>query len=65
MWGVRKRNYSSAATARLQYEAEALQPLDTAVRAALTGASRGTVVSHGTLSTNWTPVLGMNMAGTA
>lgn len=65
IWGFRKRNYSSAATARLAYEAEALQPLDSAVRAALSGASGGTVVTHGTLLTNWTPVLGMNMAGTA
>ena len=65
IWGFRKRNYSSAATARLAYEAEALQPLDTATKVALTGASGGTVVTHGTLSTNWTPVLNMNLGGTA
>jgi hypothetical protein len=65
MWGVRKRHYSAASTARLVYEAEALQPLDTAARAALSGASGGTVVTHGTLSTNWTPVLGTNLGGAA
>ncbi len=65
MWCFRSRNYSSASTAALAYEAEALQPLDTATRVALTGASGGTVVTHGTLSTNWTPVLGTNIGGTS
>jgi len=61
----RSRNYSSASTARLVYEAEALGLLDTAATAALSGASGGTVVTHGTLSTNWTPVLSTNIGGTA
>lgn len=65
MWGVRTTNYSAASTARLAYEAEALQPLDLATKAALTGASGGTVVTHATLSTSWTPVLNLNLGGTA
>jgi len=64
-WCIRSRNYSSAATAALAYEAEALQPLDTATKVSLAGASGGTVVTHGTLSTNWTPVLNLNLGGTA
>src|SRR6185503_13603583 len=64
LWGFRARNYSSASTAAVPYEAESLQPLDTATKVALTGASGGTVVTHGTLSPNWTPVLGTNIAGT-
>lgn len=65
IWSVRNRHYSSAVTAATRFEAEALNPLDTAARAALTGASGGTVVTHGTLSTNWTPVLDMRVGGTA
>jgi hypothetical protein len=60
----RSRYYDSASTAALKYEAESLTPLDTAARAALSGASGGTVVTHGTLSTNWTPVLGTNQGTT-
>lgn len=63
VWGFRSRHYSAASTAALKYEAEALQPLDTAVKAALSGASGGTVVTHGTLSTSWTPVVGTNIGG--
>lgn len=65
MWHLRCRNYSSASTAASAYEAEALQTLDTASRAALTGASGGTVVTHGTLATSWTPVLSTNIGGTS
>jgi hypothetical protein len=65
IWSIRNRHYSSAATAATRFEAEALNPLDTAARAALSGASGGTVVTHGTLSTNWTPVLDMRVGGTA
>lgn len=64
IWAFRSKNYDSASTAALKYEAEALGPLDTAAKAALSGASGGTVVTHGTLSTNWTPVLSTNIAGT-
>jgi hypothetical protein len=65
IWSIRNRHYSSAATAATRFEAEALNPLDTATKVALTGASGGTVVTHGTLSTNWTPVLDMRAGGTA
>lgn len=63
LWGFRSRYYDSSATAALKYNAEALEPLDTASKVALSGASGGTVVKHGTLSTNWTPVLGTNKGG--
>lgn len=63
-WAWRGRHYSSASTAASAYEAEALQTLDTATKVAKAGASGGTVVTHGTLSTNWTPVVGTNMGGT-
>lgn len=56
-WGFRSRHYSSAFTAALAYEAEALTNLDTAADAALSGASGGTVVQHTSLLTSWTPVL--------
>lgn len=61
IWSIRSRHYSSASTAMLAYEAESLLPLDTAGRIAKVGASGGTVVTHGTLSTNWTPVLSTNI----
>lgn len=64
-WCFRSRHYDSATTAALKYEAESLQALDIASTAALSGASGGTVITHGTLSTNWTPVVGTNMGGTA
>lgn len=63
-WAFRGRNYSSASTAASAYEAEALQALDTATKVAKVGASGGTVVTHGTISTNWTPVVGTNIGGT-
>ena len=65
IWGFRSRHYSAASTAALKYEAEALTALDTATKPALTGASGGTVVTHGTLSAGWTPVMSTNLsAGT-
>lgn len=64
LWGFRSRYYNSATAAALGHEAETLQTLDTAAKAALSGASGGTVVTHGTLSTNWTPVVGTNIGGT-
>lgn len=64
IWSFRSRHYSSASTAAVRYEAEALQALDTAAAAAKVGASGGTVVTHGTLSTSWTPVVGTNIGGT-
>jgi len=56
LWGFRSRYYDSAATAALSYQAGSLTPLDTAGTTTLSGAA-GTVIRHGTLSTNWTPVL--------
>lgn len=60
----RSRHHSPDATAAIAYEAEALDPLDAAATAALTGASGGTVVTHAALSTDWTPVLGTDIGGT-
>jgi hypothetical protein len=65
IWAFRGRHYSSASTAASAYEAEALQALDTATKVAKVGASGGTVVTHGTISTNWTPVVGTNVGGTS
>jgi hypothetical protein len=65
IWHCRGRHYSSASTAASKYEAEALQALDTATKVAKVGASGGTIVTHGTLSTNWTPVVGTNIGGTS
>ena len=57
--GIRSKNYSSASTAALAYEAEALTPLDTAAITALTGASGSgsNTMRHNNLATSWTPVL--------
>jgi hypothetical protein len=58
---VRARHYSSAASAAVAYEAEALTALDTAAVATRSGASGGgsnNVMAHTNLATNWTPVLG-------
>jgi len=65
IWAFRSRHYSSASTANTAYEAEELQTLDTARKVALSGASGGTVVQHGTISTNWTPVVGGRLGGTS
>lgn len=62
LWGFRSRHYSSASTAALKYEAEALTAMDTATKPALAGASGGTVIRHGTVSTSWTPVMNTNLA---
>ena len=73
IWHFRSRHYSSATTAKTFYEAESLQALDTArilagtavVGGTTPAASGGTVVSHGTISTSWTPVVGTNVGGTS
>jgi hypothetical protein len=65
IWAFRGRHYSSASTAASRYEAEALEPLDTAVKAAKVGASGGTVVTHGTILNDWTSVVGGRIGGTA
>lgn len=56
LWGIRARYYDSASTAMLSYQAGSLTPLDTAATATISGAA-GTVIRHGTLSVNWTPVM--------
>ena len=63
IWSVRSRHYSAAATAAQSYEAEALNPLDTATATSKAGASNGSVVIHSLLSQNWTPVLSTNIGG--
>lgn len=65
IWSIRGKHYDSAATAQSAYEAEALQTLDTAAKTAKAGASGGTVVTHGTISTDWTPVVGGRIGGTS
>lgn len=63
IWALRGRHHSAATTAAVAYEAEALANLDTATKVAKVGASGGTVVTHGTISTSWTPVVGTNIGG--
>ena len=63
LWGVRSRNYSADATARLVYEAEALTPVAPAAIAANANASGGSEVKIPSLSNNWTPVLSTDLAG--
>jgi len=65
IWSLRSRHYSSATTAKVAYEAEELQVLDAARKVALSGASGGTVVQHGTISVGWTPIVGGRIGGTA
>jgi hypothetical protein len=65
IWAFRSWAYSPASTARTAYEAEELQTLDAARKVALSGASGGTVVQHGTISTSWTPIVGGRLGGTA
>jgi hypothetical protein len=65
IWAFRSRYYSPALTAKTAYEAEELQALDAARKVALAGASGGTVVQHGTVSTAWTSIVGGRIGGTA
>lgn len=64
MWYYRGRHYSSASTASWAYDAEALGLLDIAEKVTLAGSYGTKVVKHPKLSTEWTPVLSTNMAGT-
>jgi hypothetical protein len=57
MWHFRRRHYSSATTAQWAYNAESLNPLDTAEKVTLAGSYGTDVVKHPKLSTGWTPVL--------
>jgi len=61
-WGFRSRNYSSASTARLAYNAEALHPLGNASLGKLTGAYGGKAITN-SLGSEWTPVLDNTMSG--
>lgn len=66
LWGFRSRNYGTAMTERLAYEAEALQPLDAGTKVARASASGGTIVRHPSLPADtWCPVLSTNIGGTA
>lgn len=60
MWGFRSRYYDSAATAALNYQAEALTPLDVAGTATV---SSTLCVQHANLTTDWTPVLSTQAVG--
>lgn len=64
IWSIRSRNLVTGTSGSVAFEAEAMQPMDTATKVAKAGASGGTVVTHGTLATSWTPVLGTNLGGT-
>lgn len=69
LWGVRSRYYDSASTASLAFGAEGVTPLDAAVTSTETGAhdSSGgsglTVISHGSIGSEWTPVLSVRGSG--
>lgn len=57
LWGFRSRHYSADAEAALAYDAEDLDPLDTA-------SVVSNEVKHTDLGTGWTPVCGTNIGGT-
>lgn len=66
IWGYRSQHYDDASTARLIYEAEALETLDATVGTAFAGASGGTVLRHPGLPANaWCPVMSTDPGGTA
>lgn len=53
IYGFRARNYDSTSTAALAWEAESMTPQNTASKAALSGASGGTVVAGTATATSW------------
>ena len=64
LWAFRCLHYSSASTAALAYQAEALTVLSGS-RTGVSGASGGTVVAYNTIGAAWTPVINTNLqAGT-
>ena len=63
LWHFRGRNYDSAETAEWAYNAEALELLDLAEKATLSGSYGTKAVKHPNLSTEWTPVLGTTIGG--
>jgi hypothetical protein len=67
IWGLRSRHYSSATTARLEYDAELLTKMGTTAFATLTGAHPGganNAVLNSDIGTGWTPILNTNDNGT-
>lgn len=64
VWGFRNRHYSSANTASLAYQAEALNPIGGASKVATTGASGGTAVKLAPLFPAWSPMLTTTKGGT-
>lgn len=68
-WGVECRNYpglsAGTSTAHLFYEAETRLPLNGATALALSGASGGTVINQGTLTTGYAAMLSTASSGTA
>lgn len=64
--GIRSRNYSTATTAQLSYEAESMTALNGAGTAALSGASGGSVISSTSFpAATWVSALYTNVAGAA
>lgn len=63
LWGVRSKNYSSASTAALAYQAEALTPLDSAAVNAISGSSGSgdNALGNSSLGSEWTPVLSTDL----
>jgi hypothetical protein len=64
-YGYRYRPPDAATTAALSYKATALDPLDIAAEVVLAGALGGKAIRHNSLATDWTPVLGTNLAGSS
>ncbi|HET6999342.1 MAG TPA: hypothetical protein VFI03_12225 [Solirubrobacterales bacterium] len=61
---IESRDYSSAATADLVYEAEKLTPLGGAsVKEGVAGASGGKAVEHAALTGGWLTILGSQIVG--
>lgn len=63
-WGLRSKTYSGTATAGLFFEAESRLRQGGAVLAARSGASGGTVVRQGTLTTSYQSMLSLVSSGT-
>ncbi len=63
-WGVRSRYYGTATTEALYYEAETCLPQGGAIAAALSGASGGSAIYQGTLTTSYQSILSLASSGT-
>lgn len=64
-WGLRSKDYTTATGGSLFYEAETRLPQGGAALAARSGASGGTVVRQGTLTTNYLSMMSLASSGTA